>query len=507
MVKLLSRLLLLTIFVLLAAGPAGAAIDPAEVPATVTFKVMLSAFSDDGKLTKIETGQMVVSATGAVQGTYPVGAGGWLDFTVPTATTTTWALSTTVLGAATTRNFEAKVVDNYLYISNLDRDRRNVDYYELGTDAYIYAIEYFQDRLYITNQGDPTGAILGELKTGDKVGSASRSLPDAKPVVQQAGQYRIKYDEYWSLVQEGFNWHYARSGEVPFTVDGAGTASGSGSITEELVYLFTECRIAGSTPVAVTVAGTVGDKLILELTEETPEYMLHWDCINMPGMDTPAGGETHHRSLEFPLQNGASVVEDYNDGMFAGQAKWTLLFGGTADAPVDTPGGFEDDFGAPDPNEVVGGVLTRVEDLPSPAKVSQEWNIALEDAVKRGQSFEDNRASGYSAGAGSLTSAGAGSIKPAGTTPGVVFQWIYAGDKAPDEWLLPLDSSGTLPNGIAYQTLTDLTDAGASIMAIIRTFPPEFLIALAKGAHTLNYWLQDADGAKSNTRTETITID
>ena len=52
--------------------------------------------------------------------------------------------------------------DGYLKLVNRDRKNRSVFYYWCEEDQ-AYALEYWQENLYLTNCGDPEGYIAGPL--------------------------------------------------------------------------------------------------------------------------------------------------------------------------------------------------------------------------------------------------------------------------------------------------------------------------------------------------------
>lgn len=424
----------------------------AEPPDRLFFKVMLSAFSNGG-LTQLQTARLVVSANGVVHGTFDLQSGGRLDFNIPTETEADWVLSA---GELDERRFSSRIVDGFLQIKNKDRGDRSVYYYALADGSY--ALEYFQDSLYICNQGEPDGPILGRLKTGQRVEQAS------------TGQVISPRRTYSTLDLEGA-WHgWGGNNEIWMDFNRDGQIVGYAE-ADETILAFD----GGAT---VDSEGRVNGWL----------YFIHEDY----------DGEILSLSVSFwgLFYSPSSMGGRYEDSD-GNSDDWRLEYQSPDPPP---PGGPEDDFGGTNnPKEVVAEVIDHVDNLSPIEEVSQEYN----DAIDQGQPVKDNRAIPFS-----LTAYGAsanGVIQPGGT-PGVVFQWVYAGGTLSDQWVLPLDGEGNLPNGISWRTIIGTNSSGVPIIVVLRTLPAEFLIGLAPGTHTLNYWLQDSEGRKSNLRSEELII-
>jgi len=167
------------------------------------------------------------------------------------------------------------------------------------------------------------------------------------------------------------------------------------------------------------------------------------------------------------------------------------------------PGGEEDDFGG-DYEDVLTGGVRDVELLPPPGEVSEEFNRAIANAKQNGLGYADNRVFPFSPGTDEPTT---GALKPERSgMPGLVFQWVYAGNKAPQTWFLPIGADGTLPNGTTWATFLSSTQSGVPLLILLLDFAPDFLAALEPGSHILTYWLEDPDGNKSNIRTEEIQV-
>ena len=89
---------------------------------------------------------------------------------VPTSGPTTWNF---LMGNMSV-SFSASFVDGFLYLKQVGTTD-NLKYYR-NEDGESYAFEFFKDKIYITNQGDPGGPVLGQVVTGDAETSSSSSL-------------------------------------------------------------------------------------------------------------------------------------------------------------------------------------------------------------------------------------------------------------------------------------------------------------------------------------------
>lgn len=187
------------------------------------------------------------------------------------------------------------------------------------------------------------------------------------------------------------------------------------------------------------------------------------------------------------------VVVKGNYAYMADGTAGVLIFDVTTTTADPIP---EDDFGGgtDDPQQEV---------LPPAPVISTEFNTAITGAAQTGSSYSDNRVAGFGFDAGP----GATGVSAfVGGMPGLMFQWVYAGTREPDIFWLPIGEEGVTPDGILWETLFGINSAGVPMLTLLRTFPPEFLLALAEGAHTMRYWLQDVEGNRSNVREEQVII-
>lgn len=417
--------------------------------AELDFKVMMSTWRvQDHSLVQADSGRLDLYLDGSLEASYFVSDGGRLDFSIPYGRTSRWVL---IVGAHRHRTFRAEFRDNLLYLHNEDRNDRPVEYYELADGSY--ALEYFQDNLYITNQGQTDAPVLGKILAGDQAGA---SQPDR---------------DVWAKLNCNLTNNPTQS---------IGSGGGTGSFWVS-VNCVSDSYDAISQDSWITITGSCCG----HSTEATIPY----------SVDSNSGAN----------RSGSVILKENASGDVFG----TVVFNQEGATYPPPP---EDGFGFPDnPNQVVGGVLTGVGPL-GPGQTGGCMN----DALTGGGSCVDNLAAGFGfggGGGGSSVVRGGGAPWPAtiidpsaGGMPGVVFQWIYAGDKAPEEFFLPIGADGELANGITWQTIFDVNASGVPMFVILRSFPPEFLISLGPGDHTLNYWLVDSDGNKSNQRTDKVTI-
>jgi len=484
----IGRLSLLLLLGLISSQTAWAGQDgEAALKTTMTFRVMVSSFSG-GLLTQAGSGQMSVTVGGRTAGVYSITSGGRLSFSIPRGQTSNWTLS---VPGFDDRHFRAQFGAAGLSLTNGDRNNRAVSF--RGNGDGTYTLEYYQERLYVCNQGDRSGPILGKLKTGRRVGASSiAAAAEEGGGLMQAAPRRITV---WAsgdcLVYGGQRgW---RSPGVPgpgwwgdYYLDLnrhpdhqlLGRANGTS--------LF-----AGGYAYYVLVSPTRFDLDAVQFSNG--EYILiNWLAFNVNPNFLPR--------IEGPPDGVSCTVGLYNYNLPSTYRAYVALDARETVNAQPAAGGPEDDFGGPLPGEVVAGVVTDVRDLPSTEQVSAEWN----QARRAGQSLSDNRVAGFSLGSGTATT---GLIDPQTVQmPGLVFQWVYAGTRATQQWLLPLGRSGTLPGGITWRTLTGTLRSGSRALVFLRQFAASYLAGLARGRHTLNYWLQDSTGRRSNVRTETITI-
>jgi len=161
-------------------------------------------------------------------------------------------------------------------------------------------------------------------------------------------------------------------------------------------------------------------------------------------------------------------------------------------------GGPEDNFGGTySPDEVVAGVVRNVRNLPGSAVISRQFNEAIRQRVR----LTDNRVIPYSFGAAGATPS---SISPQ-TVPGLVFQWVYAGNRS-RQWQLSMPATGGAAASLQWRTLLGTNATAAPLLVVLRRFASQFLTGLTPGNHTLRYWLVDSHGRRSNARSEVITI-
>lgn len=499
----------------------------AEPPPVLSFAIMLSTF-DNGRLTQVPTGELVVAVNGTIWNSYTVSPGGLLDFSIPTDSNARWTLT---LPGLTERQFQSEVVDGLLRIANLDRENRSVNYYE--NDNGAYALEYFQDRLYICNQGQPGGPILGKLKRGDDIGPlVGRRTSGRFPsyLVKNADIVLGDSMADWAGIEPAVR---DRTGDNDQPQYGDGLDIRNYCLAKDNQYLYSLITLADGAPrtdIVVLYSTIIGNDE--DYIAETTDIFAHasynqffgWqschgqfseDLSGFSFCENSAGAGSNFVEFRTPLSAYTSLSSLYAsaqinilpDGVGLVHPPMSdvtdmvkLVFTGQG-APT-SPGGPEDDFGGiPDPTTVVAGVVDNVQDLPAGDIISGEF----EDARTAGQTYVDNRVIPLSEGSDMVSSANRLDGVRAGGVPGVVFQWVYAGDRAPDELFLPLGESGTLADGVTVQTLFDQT-AEVPLMVLLRSFPPEFLISLSPGVHRLKYWLQDSEGTKSNERSEEVNI-
>lgn len=447
---------LLIIFVLTAwpIQPALAADSAASDP--LLFKVMFSLWRSPARgLEKAQTGRLDVYVGDQLWNSYHVGPGGLMDFLIPRWET---ARLTLVVEDREHRHFRARFENGYLVMDNLDRNDRPVNYYQLADGAY--AIEYFQDGLYITNQGATEAPILGALLTGKRVNPVTEDRFHAQactidPVPTQfwyaeggTGSFYVTASACggggWDQSNPGFNW---------LELAGGGVTLGSGPFNYK-VASYGSVFASGTGSKATTRSGT------LNITA------------------SPGGGTLQQVNI---IQSSEAT-------------------------PTGWPPPPEDGFGQPtSPDQILAGVLTGLGPL-----LAGQTSLCINTGRANETYCYHNLAAGFGFGSETTTTGWAvgGSIRPmAGGMPGVVFQWVYAGDRVPDEFFMPIGADGRLDNGADWQTFFDYNSTGVPMVVLLTSFPPEFLISLAPGEHTLNYWLVDSDGNKSNERTDTVTIE
>ena len=102
----------------------------------------------------------IVETESGTWGGFPI-ADGLLTFTIPFGVTSEIGFTSEVFNG--TKTVRMEFVDGYMYCFDQDHRDAAVEVY-LDVDGESYAIEYYQDLVYICNQGqDPDGPILGRM--------------------------------------------------------------------------------------------------------------------------------------------------------------------------------------------------------------------------------------------------------------------------------------------------------------------------------------------------------
>jgi len=167
---------------------------------------------------------------------------------------------------------------------------------------------------------------------------------------------------------------------------------------------------------------------------------------------------------------------------------------------VHPPGGPEDDFGGVfSPDDIIAGVVNNVQDLPASAVISAEFNAARRNRT----TYLDNRVLPYSW-APSANQSAAQIDGQTAQTPGLVFQWVYAGNTA-TRWQLAMPGTRNATQ-LLWRTLLGHNETNASLLVLLRRFSVQFLRGLRPGRNVLRYWLEDAQGRRSNVRREVVTV-
>lgn len=147
---------------------------PTVIPSlatSLTFKVMLSTYSAAAGLTRTTSALMTVRTEGSIYSQAAPDGNGYLEFTIPTATPSNWSLE---VGALSTRNFSARIVDGFLQLRDVDSDNLELWYFENNSGDGSYAFEYYQDTLYVCNRAEPLAPILSKLSTASILGLAAQ---------------------------------------------------------------------------------------------------------------------------------------------------------------------------------------------------------------------------------------------------------------------------------------------------------------------------------------------
>ena len=391
---------------------------------TLTFKLQVTTYAH-GKLWYPPAAAMAVQA-GAETTSYLADDAGLLTFTVPTGITSTWQLS---LGLWQV-NFRAEFQDGVLRLYDETRNDFPQAYY-LQPDG-SYAIEYYNNAIYISNQSQADAPILGWISENALVGARAMSTMD-------------NVARWWSYTDPSrpdytvwLDWTYTGQGNFN------GLLKVYGPDDSQANYHFQG------------LAGGEGDVISIDAYH-----------LNAAGtIDYQLAG-----SITSPNKGTAKIVLPEIGELNVVGTGWQV-------DPRGDGGGAEDHFGG-------GGPYSRL-------LGNQQVSAEINNARVNGTAYQLNRTLPFSA---AYTGASA-----------LVVEWIRpgsAGKDGPEQ--LALDSSGTLSNGIAWQTGLSY-NYQVNLVDFRRTLPASFIGGLESGVHTINYWLMDAEGNLSNIRTETIEI-
>lgn len=131
---------------------------PTQAGSSVEFKLMVSTFSVD-RLTKVHNEAAVtISSSGEVVN--HLITHGSFSFRVPFGETTSISIPTPVRSVRWEIGFNENGI---LYIIDLN-DGDRVSYFELPDGGY--AVEYYRNQIYVSNQGDPFGPTVGCQRQG-----------------------------------------------------------------------------------------------------------------------------------------------------------------------------------------------------------------------------------------------------------------------------------------------------------------------------------------------------
>ena len=127
----------------------------------LAFKLQLSYFNEDtGLVDRISSGSCTVTTESGTWGTFPI-TDGLLTFTIPFGVTSEIGFNSVTFNGTKTVRIEFK--DGFMYAYDQDHRDATVEVYQC-VDGESYALEYYQDLVYICNQGaDPDGPILGRM--------------------------------------------------------------------------------------------------------------------------------------------------------------------------------------------------------------------------------------------------------------------------------------------------------------------------------------------------------
>jgi|GEM_PF-6734111 len=154
--------------------------EPAAIktlPAEITFKLMLSTFDTPTMtLSRVSAGLCVIRINGQVRSQLPV-TNGMLTATVPTSTASNWTITVPSLAI---HNFRVSVSNGVLFIRD-QSDNSSVVYFRNNDGSWSW--EYFRDSLYICNQSEPGGPIMGRTCTSLLATASAGGLEKALPLV------------------------------------------------------------------------------------------------------------------------------------------------------------------------------------------------------------------------------------------------------------------------------------------------------------------------------------
>lgn len=119
----------------------------------LTFKIQATTYAN-GKLWYPHSAAVTVTSGDQAE-SFAADEYGRIDFTVPVGTTSTWSLS---LGMWQI-NFRAEWQDGTMLLYDVDRNNFAQEYH-LQADG-SYALEYYNNAIYITNQSNPNAPIMG----------------------------------------------------------------------------------------------------------------------------------------------------------------------------------------------------------------------------------------------------------------------------------------------------------------------------------------------------------
>lgn len=180
--------------------------DPSSsaLPPELTFRVTVSAF-DGQKLVRHGAAVIKIETENGEYGRFAAAEHGLLEFTIPTAISTTWTLL--LGGSEPARTFEATWNEGILRIADASKDDSLLPYSQSADGGYCF--EYYCDCLYICRQAEDYAPIAGRLYRNRDVDSAQPDL--SVQAVVAAGWTGETIDsagdvgQYSSLALDGYN--------------------------------------------------------------------------------------------------------------------------------------------------------------------------------------------------------------------------------------------------------------------------------------------------------------